>query len=119
MENEKKLPTAAQELTDEEMDQVTGGADERSVLVKTEYGIGTVCKTFKTYKWKGTDDYQKYLCPRCHRPVHPGSWGRYYCDPCNESWFVENLLEMNMAGGWVCTGESTVVKDAARDFGIR
>ena len=46
MENEKKLPTAAQELTDEEMDKVVGGADDRDVLVKTEYGIGTVCKTF-------------------------------------------------------------------------
>lgn len=119
MENEKKLPTAAQELTDEEMDKVVGGADDRDVLVKTEYGIGTVCKTFDKYKWKGTDDYQKYLYPNCHRPVHPGGWGRYFCDPCDESWFFEGSLEMNMAGGWVYVGQTTVVKDAARDAGIR
>ena len=119
MENEKKLPTAAQELTDEEMDKVVGGANDRKVLVKTEYSFGYVYKTYKTYEWKGTDDYQKYLCPNCHRPVHPGGWGRYFCDPCDESWFVERLMEMNPNGGWVCTGEYVVEIDPARDARIR
>ena len=36
MENEKKLPTTAQELTDEEMDKVTGGLKEYSVLLRKE-----------------------------------------------------------------------------------
>ena len=54
------------------------------------------------YEGKGTGDNKKYLCPSCHRAVHPGSWGRYYCDPCNESWLLESNLELNLAsGGWI------------------
>lgn len=112
MENEKKLPTAAQALPDEEMDKVAGGANQRSVLLNTEYGIMKARKTYANYVWKGTDDNKKYLCPNCHCPVHPGSWGRYYCDPCNESWYLEGNLEMNPNGGWVFVRESkSVVTD--------
>ena len=111
MENEKKLPTTAQELPDEEMDKVAGGASQRSILINTDYGIMKARKTYVNYEWRGTDDNKKYLCPRCHGPVHYTSWGRYRCDSCDESWFIESNLEMNMAGGWVCTGQSTVVTD--------
>ena len=113
MENEKKMPTAEateeQALPDEEMDKVTGGLKERSVLLRKEPTWGGIRNVYAVYQWKGTDEYKKYLCPNCHRPVHPGSWGRFYCDPCDESWFCESNLEMNMAGGWVYTHEHSSI----------
>ena len=36
MENEKKLPTAAQELPDEEMDKVVGGTNKHVELIQRE-----------------------------------------------------------------------------------
>ena len=109
MENEKKLPTTAQELTDEEMDKVTGGLKEYSVLLRKEVTWGGIQNVYAVYEWKGTDDNKKYLCPTCHRPVHTGSWGRYYCDPCDESWYFEGSLEMNPNGGWVYAREHSSV----------
>ena len=40
---------------------------------------------------------------------YAGSWGRFYCDPCDESRFCESNLEMNMAGGWVYTHEHSSI----------
>lgn len=106
MESEKKLPTAAQELPDEEMDKVAGGANKRSELIRRDVQWNGILHVYAVYEWKGTDDNKKYLCPNCHRPVHPGSWGRYYCDPCNESWYLEGSLERNPTGGWVYVRET-------------
>lgn len=55
--------------------------------------------TGKYYEWRGNDLDEKYLCPNCRRPVHFGSWLRYYCDPCNGSWLYESSLIPNIAGG--------------------
>ena len=106
MENEKKLPTAAQELPDEEMDKVVGGTNKHVELIQRKPHWNGILHVYAVYEWKGTDDNKKYLCPNCHRPVHPGSWGRYYCDPCNESWYLEGSLERNPTGGWVYVRES-------------
>ena len=106
MLNEENKTTAAQELPDEEMDKVAGGANKRSELIRRDVQWNGILHVYAVYEWKGTDDNKKYLCPNCHRPVHPGSWGRYYCDPCNESWYLEGSLERNPTGGWVYVGES-------------
>ena len=106
MLNEENKTTAAQELPDEEMDKVAGGANKRSELIRREVNWNGILHVYAVYEWKGTDDNKKYLCPNCHRPVHPGSWGRYYCDPCNESWYLEGSLERNPTGGWVYVRET-------------
>ena len=106
MLNEENKTTAAQELPDEEMDKVAGGANKRSELIRRDVQWNGILHVYAVYEWKGTDDNKKYLCPNCHRPVHPGSWGRYYCDPCNESWYLEGSLERNPTGGWVYVRES-------------
>ena len=106
MLNEENKTTAAQELPDEEMDKVAGGANKRSELIRREVNWNGILHVYAVYEWKGTDDNKKYLCPNCHRPVHPGGWGRYYCDPCNKSWYLEGSLERNPTGGWVYVGES-------------
>ena len=106
MLNEENKTTAAQELPDEEMDKVAGGANKRSELIRREVQWNGILHVYAVYEWKGTDDNKKYLCPNCHRPVHPGSWGRYYCDPCNESWYLEGSLERNPTGGWVYVRET-------------
>ena len=44
---------------------------------------------------------KKYKCPSCGRPLHPGSWDRFYCDPCNKSWWYEKVLPANInSGAW-------------------
>ncbi len=49
------------------------------------------------YAWEGSAiDDSKYLCPNCKRPVHFGSWIRYYCDPCDASWLKEDWLLPNL-----------------------
>ena len=106
MLNEENKTTAAQELPDEEMDKVAGGANKRSELIRREVQWNGILHVYAVYEWKGTDDNKKYLCPNCHRPVHPGGWGRYYCDPCNESWYLEGSLERNPTGGWVYVRET-------------
>ena len=85
MSTEKINATAA--VSDEDLDKVTGGLDY--VEIKS---------TGKYYAWNGSDfhDGQKFLCPNCGRPVHYG-WGyRYYCDPCNASWYYEDKLVPNI-----------------------
>lgn len=74
------------ELTDEELETVQGGFD--------------VCRQDgHFYKYVGTDPDQKYLCPNCGGPVHEGTGWRFYCDACDESWFLENRLNPNLASG--------------------
>ena len=97
MENEKKPPITARELSDEEVSRAAGG---------TFFGLtresGTEDRT--PYQWIGSDDSGKYLCPLCHRPVHRGFLWRYCCDCCGKSWFDESKLERNLeSGGWVRT----------------
>ncbi len=77
-------------LTDAELAEVTGGLD-----------FLHVSSTDKYYRWSGSSsqDGQKFLCPNCGRPVHSGSMYRYYCDPCNESWYFESKLVPNFSSG--------------------
>lgn len=86
--DEKKLNSI--ELTDEELQKVQGGRRESR------------CVGDKYYAFSGNGDNdrdRKYLCPNCSRPVHYGSWGRFYCDPCNEGWFNVIDLKLNFSSG--------------------
>ena len=77
------------ELKQEELSEVNGGG----------YIWWTVNN--KHYKYVGKDESQKYVCPKCGKPVHPGTLDRFYCDPCNESWYFERFLEINLkSGAW-------------------
>lgn len=96
---------AAQELSDECLSAVAGGKDTVRKYGKMTIDGLTESTPYTDYKWNGTNNRLKYLCPKCHCPVHPGTGWRYYCDACNESWFLESNLELNLAaGGWVVTG---------------
>ena len=111
MENEKKqndMPTAPQELSDEEVSRATGGLS--FTLMPNGMGHGPIPEM--RYRWSGTDDNLKYLCPLCHRPVRTGIVWRYRCDACGKGWFDENKLELNLDGGWIETESS--LKDIAR-----
>ena len=78
----------------EELQTLSAGRDEYRVW---EPAVKFGESPYTDYKWNGTDDSKKWLCPNCGRPVHYGSGWRYYCDPCDESWFVENLRQPNFA----------------------
>ena len=83
----KKQPAA---LSDSELSEVAGGLNW--VAVKS---------TGKYYRWNHGDNHgdEKFLCPNCGRPVHWGSGWRYYCDPCDASWFAEGRLVPNIKSG--------------------
>lgn len=93
--DEKKTPKA-QELADEELERVSGGQTH----------FATTDGRYFTYIGKSGDDREylkdfnrRYCCPRCKRPVHYGVGDRYYCDACDESWYYESKLLLNLAGG--------------------
>ena len=91
-----KKPVEAQELADEELEKVAGG---RRYFATTSgryfHYVGRLADS-DGYE----DDWNKrYLCPNCGKPVHCGRWDRYYCDPCDESWYNENKLMINLGSG--------------------
>lgn len=75
------------ELKQEELSEVNGGYNYTTVDGKHYWGFGT-------------DTQNKYICPKCGRPVHPGSLSRFYCDPCDTSWFFESQLQPNLNSGY-------------------
>lgn len=84
------------ELSDEELENATGGGCSADCCGATENGI--------YYTFTGDDcnpdDYNRaYLCPICGRPVHWGSWARWYCDPCDKHWDDEYQLKPNLNSG--------------------
>ncbi len=75
-----------QNLTDAELENVTGGM---------EWYQDT--KEHRFFHWAGGNNLdEKYRCPNCDRLLHYGTGWRYYCDPCNESWFYESDLTLNL-----------------------
>ena len=96
----KKIAGEMAELPDEELNEVVGGKDIHDEFVGQKKGGLTRINVYKRYKWEGGDINRKYFCPNCGRFVHKGSWGRFYCDPCNESWYIESLLVPNL-DAWV------------------
>ena len=80
-------------LDDANLENVSGGG-----LMYTH-----VESTDKYYMWTSScfTHNGKYLCPRCGRPVHYGAGCRFYCDPCDCSWWYENhLLPDTSSGNW-------------------
>ncbi len=78
------------QLNDTELAEVSGG-----------YNLTYDEATDKYYRWCGTDSSKKYLCPKCGRPVKAGFMNfKFYCDPCDDSWFFEGKLNPNLDGGW-------------------
>lgn len=84
---EKDPRALAPELVDEDLAEANGGVTHHDKSAD------------KYYMWIGYDNDDKYLCPNCRRPVHIGSWLRYYCDPCNASWLDESRLVPSIASG--------------------
>ena len=105
MDNQKhrdEMPTASQGISVGKSGRGAGDACSFSVQTGQITTASGYKRQFDEYEWVGTDDNLKYICPNCHRPVHPGAGRRYYCDPCDESWYFESDLDMNMSsGGWV------------------
>ncbi len=83
-----KQNNSASVVPDQDLNEVTGG-----------YITCEDSSTGKYYKYTGNDKDKKYACPNCGRPVHSGAGWRFYCNPCNESWFCEGLLRPNLNSG--------------------
>ena len=72
------------QLTDADLKSVTGGLSYHAT------------KGGKYYKWVGGNQTKAYLCPNCGRPVHKGALWRWYCDPCNKSWYYEDSFSNSL-----------------------
>ena len=83
------------ELTDEELESARGGYDHCMVRID-----GT--ERFFEFVGDNTKDRdRKYVCPHCGTRLHYGTAFRYYCDPCDESWFMHWELKPNLnSGAW-------------------
>lgn len=82
--------TDVEGLADEDLADVAGGYDKYHDESPDRY-----------YIWDGNSrTYAKYLCPNCRRPVHEGLGARYYCDPCDASWYIESRLVPNIGAGY-------------------
>lgn len=105
MSTEKINATSA--IDDKDLEKVAGGANWVHFT-----------QTDKYFKWTGSDFTRngKYLCPRCKRPVHYGGGCRFYCDPCDCSWWDENLLLPDpSSGNWK---EITAEEYGGREYGM-
>ncbi len=88
MTSEKTMNnTQQQALVNEDLAEVTGGAY-----------YACVKSTDKYYKSDAPVN-QLFLCPKCNRPVHTGTFGRYYCDPCDKSYACTDSLVPNIDSG--------------------
>ncbi len=88
----KEQPAA---LKDFELDMVAGGSTKvHNETTGKYYRYYGSMDAYGTYSTAGT-----FCCPNCNRVVHKGSWGRWYCDPCNESWYFTGKLIPNMESG--------------------
>lgn len=92
MEETKK----SEALSQEKLEQVSGG----TCVPVHEPIINRVIRTDSRGNpthWQGYcgdmehDGPFHYVCPHCGGLLHEGFFGRLYCDPCDESWFVVSL----------------------------
>lgn len=90
-DNELNKP---QELNDDQLEKVAGGRQYHSFNGKYYLYNSKIENGFWNENWD-----KCYLCPNCGGPVHYGAWARYFCDACDESWYWENKLDLNLDSG--------------------
>lgn len=78
------------ELSDKELSTVSGGV----LKMSTDYAYYVFVGDYN----KESDYNNVYSCPYCGRTLHWGSWSRWYCDPCNTSWYDQSKLLANLSG---------------------
>ena len=93
---DEKETAKAQELTDEQLKKVAGG---QKYFAGTDGNYYVYIGRTDADRGYTEDCDRRYLCPNCGRPVHLGVGARYYCDPCDESWFFESKLSLNINSG--------------------
>ena len=79
-----------QPMTEEDLEQVDGGA--ALSLFDSVYRCdskGNPTHWRDSRRRRGRVFYFK--CPKCNKLLHQGTFGRLYCDPCDESWFAVTL----------------------------
>lgn len=91
-EMNQKVHPKMQPLSDGNMEKVSGG---RKTYNQKGQQIGDT-----TWHWVGSmwnhyqvESYTYYPCPKCGKPMHVGTLGWYYCDPCDyKSMFAEEIV---------------------------
>ena len=81
MEDEKKEVQSKQPMNDDELEQVVGG---ETILDRKGRNIGYTRFVYADF-WRTTKVYffSFRACSKCHHPMHQGTMGMWYCDPCD------------------------------------
>lgn len=98
MEDEKRN----REMSEEELDQVSGGEGVAEVTQRISMGVTRVVRwdsRGNPTHWQECthigdtplSEAWHFVCPHCGRLLHQGALRRLYCDPCDEGWFMGNL----------------------------
>ena len=81
----------SRELSDQELAQASGGegdagkAGETYVWKRDSQGRAT--------HWIQDGEIWHYICPRCGRILHRGTFYLWYCDPCDD-WFTDGQIRV-------------------------
>ena len=99
--SDQQVDASLQEL--EAFGEAESGVLSDDELKHVESGL-MVDRDGEWYEFTGNysdpKDYNRaYRCPLCGRLVHWGSWSRWYCDPCNASWFYVEYLKLYTDSG--------------------
>lgn len=89
MDGDKK-PAMGEELSDEALGSVAGGATLHMDGDRYYAYVGSTSDE----DWNAS-----YLCPNCGNPVAYTGWGKFHCDVCDETWWFEYKLRLNLGTG--------------------
>lgn len=87
----KKVQPKMQPMSDKEMEKVVGGEirNQKGQVIggTTWHWVGSMWNHYQV------ESYTYYPCPKCGKPMHEGTLGWYYCDPCDyKSMFAEEIV---------------------------
>lgn len=83
MDEKTKMTEQKQPLEDQDLEQVSGGGIY-PIADKKGRRVGDHCIHHATFRYPAGYDYiSYYACSKCGRPMHQGTMGMWYCDPCD------------------------------------
>lgn len=86
----EKTNPQSRELSDQELEQATGGQIDVGAVVNAENKMARTDSQGRATHWYSRNGgTYHFTCPTCGRILHEGSFGLLYCDPCDE-WYTSS-----------------------------
>lgn len=80
-----------QALSEHDLEQASGGES----LIKIKNKMRVYDNKNRWIGMRSCDDIDYYPCEKCGRPTHCGTFHRWYCDPCNTSYYDPDTKRWN------------------------